>query len=112
MKYAEVKLIILVLVAAGLIWLVVSRHLLEIIFAFVFIGLIPGTNVSIPASAMLLAYAAVGYAGIWWFIKKRQPLAAPVVAANTKKHSSVSKKSKTTARKPKTAKTSRKRKSA
>ena len=60
------------LIVVAVILLIVRPEILGSIFALIFLGLIPGTNLSIPSLVMFLVYGIVAVLVIRWLV--RQPM--------------------------------------
>lgn len=61
-----------VFILVAVILLIVRPEILGSVFALIFLGLIPGTDWSIPSLVMFLVYAVVAVLVIRWLV--RQPL--------------------------------------
>jgi len=64
--------IVAALVIIAVVLLIVRPEILSSIFALIFLGLIPGTDLSIPSLVMFPIYAIVAFFVLRWLI--RQPL--------------------------------------
>ena len=96
-----------VLVGVGLLCLIillVRPEILGALFAFIFLGLIPGTQLSLPFWAMLIIYAVGAILVIRWLIS--QPLYVGNLAKQEKTARAIARK-KATAKKKSSATTRR-----